>query len=308
MAYKILITPRSFSQSSEVARQMLLDKGYELLNNPYDRIMSKEEMKELIKDVDGVILGVDPFDKEIIQAAEKLKVISRYGVGLDNIDIDYAKQLDIPVLRTVGANSDAVADYAFGLMLDLTRKITFIDKECRKGNWKKIKTSEMNNKIIGIIGLGAIGKGVAKRALGFDMNVLAFDLFKDDDYAKANHVKYTDLETIYKTADFISIHLPLNEDTHHMIDYKEFEMMKKTTILVNTARGGIVNEDALYDALKNHKIMAAGVDVFETEPPKNLMLMELDNLIVGAHCAASSNEAIDNMSLMAAQNLIKALA
>lgn len=307
MGYKILVTPRSFSQNSEVPKQMLLDKEFELVANPFGRIMSKEEMMTLVQDVDGIILGVDPFDKDIISAAPKLKMISRYGVGLDNVDVEAANEGNIEVKRTVGANSDAVADYAFGLMLDLTRKITLIDRECRKGNWKKIKTSEMNHKTIGIIGLGAIGKGVAKRAQGFDMKVLAFDMFKDEIYAEANDITFTDLETIYKEADFISLHLPLTEETHHMISTDQFNRMKDSAIIVNTARGGIMDEEAMYVALRDGTIGAAGVDVFEQEPPKNPKIMDLDNLVIGAHCAASSLEAIDNMSMMAARNLIEGL-
>lgn len=301
---KVLITPRSFAEHDVTPLRMLEEKGYELIRNPYGRIMNAHEMQLLIGSVDGIILGVDPCDKEVMSCAEKLRVISRYGVGMDNIDLDYAKERGIQVFRTVGANSDAVADYAFGLMLDLTRKITFIDRACREGNWKKIKTSEMNKKVLGVVGLGAIGKGVARRSTGFDMKVLAYDPYEDQDYAAAHNIEYVSLDRLLKESDFISLHLPLTEQTHHLIGARQFQMMKSTAILVNTARGGIVDEAALYQALKNKQIMAAGIDVFDSEPPKNTELMACDNLVVGAHCAASSLEAIDNMSLMAAENLI----
>ncbi|MCT4687344.1 phosphoglycerate dehydrogenase [Vallitalea sp.] len=307
MSYKILITPRSFGKNNSKPWDMLKEKGYEIITNPYGRIMTEEEMIDCIKDVDGVILGVDPCNRKVLEKATNLKCISRYGVGLDNIDMEYAKERNIPVHRTVGANSNAVADYAFGLMLDITRKISCIDRECRKGNWKKIKTSEMWGKNIGVLGLGAIGKGVAKRASGFNMNVLAYDVFKDESYAKDNNIKYVDLETIYKEADFISLHLPLTKETKDLISYKEFDMMKDSAIVVNTARGGVINEDALCDALLNNKILGAGIDVFEEEPPSNNQFTKLDNIVIGSHCAASTLEAIDNMSMMATTNLINEL-
>lgn len=269
--------------------------------------MTEEEMMECIKDVDAVILGVDPCNKNVLEKATKLKCISRYGVGLDNIDIKYTKERNIPVHRTIGANSNAVADYAFGLMLDVTRKISHIDRQCRKGNWKKIKTSEMWGKTIGILGLGAIGKGVAKRASGFNMTVLAYDAYKDEAYAKENNIKYVDLETIYKNADFISLHLPLIEETKDLISYDQFEMMKENVVIVNTARGGIINEEALFNALSNDKIGGAGIDVFTKEPPTNSDFIQLDNIVLGSHCAASTIEAIDNMSIMATNNLINSL-
>lgn len=307
MAYKILVTPRSFSQNSPEPRQILLDKGFELIKNPYNRIMTADEIKKLVKDIDGIILGVDPFGREVLENAKNLKVISRYGVGLDNVDVEYAKANNISVYKTVGANSNAVADYAFGLMLDVTRKISFIDRQCRAGNWKKIKTSEMWNKTIGILGLGAIGKGVAKRATGFNMRVLAYDVYKDEAYASENNIEYVDLDTLIRESDFISLHLPLTEGTKDLISYDEFVKMKDSAIIVNTARGGVMNEDALYDALKNDKIYGAGVDVFDKEPPQNQLFMQLDNIVLGSHCAASSLEAIDNMSMLAVENLLKEL-
>jgi len=304
---KVLITPRSFAENDVMPLQKLEAEGYELIRNPYGRIMTENEIMEFICDVDGVILGVDPFGRKVMEKASKLQVISRYGVGLDNIDLCCAEEKGIRIYRTVGANTDAVADYAFGLMLDLTRKITFIDRACRQGNWKKIKTAEMYSKVLGVVGLGAIGKAVAKRSQGFNMPVLAYDPYEDPDYASASNIEYVSLERLLKESDFISLHLPLNEQTRHMIGTKEFKNMKSTAILVNTARGGIVDESALYNALKNNEIAAAGIDVFDKEPPDNKGLMDLDNLIVGAHCAASSVEAIDNMSRMAVENLIDGL-
>lgn len=304
---KVLITPRSFGQHDPRPYDILKENGFKVLGNPLGRILTKDEMKELAVDVDAVILGVDPLDNEVIESAKKLKVISRYGVGLDNVDLKAASEKDIQVFRTAGANSDAVADYAFGLILAASRKIVYIDRECRKDNFKKIKTYEVWKKTIGIIGLGAIGKGIAKRAKGFNMRVLACDVYQDEGYAKANHIAYVDMDTIIKECDFISLHLPLTEATRNLFSYEEFEKMKDTAIIINTARGGVIDEEALYDALKKNKIAGAGIDVFEVEPPVNKAFYQLDNIVIGSHCAASSYEAIDNMSMGAVNNLLEGL-
>ncbi|HHW04210.1 MAG TPA: phosphoglycerate dehydrogenase [Thermoanaerobacterales bacterium] len=305
--FKVLITPRSFGKSSSKPLELLKEKGYEVILNPYGRIMSREEMMTHIVDVDGIIIGVDPLDREILKRATSLKAISKYGVGTDNIDMEYAKKKDIPVMRAVGANADAVADFAMALMLAVARRIVTVDAGCRKLCWDKITTIEMYGKTLGLIGLGSIGKRVARRASGFDMKVLAFDTFRDETYAEENGIKYVSLEELLKESDFISIHLPLTENTRNLISYKQFEMMKHRAVLVNTARGGIVDENALLWALKQKRIWGAGIDVFEKEPPENSELLNLDNIVIGSHCAASTYEAIDKMGMMAALNLVECL-
>ncbi|MDQ0220738.1 hydroxyacid dehydrogenase [Peribacillus cavernae] len=307
MTQKVFVTPRSFGKNSSVPLNLLKDQGYEIVMNPYNRILSKEEMITLIKDANGIIVGVDPLDKEVLHHAKKLKVISKYGVGTDNIDMGFARELGIPVTTTQGANQDAVADYSIALMLGVSRRITHIDKECRKLNWSKITTIDMWSKTLGLIGLGNIGKGVAGRAKGFNMKVLAYDLVKDEAYTAANGIEYVDFDTIIRESDFISMHLPLTEKTRNIISDREFEMMKKTAVIVNTARGGLIDEEALYRSLKGNKIWGAGIDVFEQEPPVQKELLELDNLIIGSHCAASTHGAIDNMGIQASTNLIAAL-
>jgi len=304
---KVLITPRSFGMGSKAPLDLLLQNGCEIILNPFGRILTKDEMISLIQDVDGVIVGVDSMDEEVLRHASKLKVISKYGVGTDNIDVSYASERGIPVAVSAGANKEAVADYAFALMLGAARRITRIDRECRSLNWTKITTIDVWQKTLGLIGLGNIGKGVAQRASGFEMKVLAYDLVEDREYAKNYGIQYVPLETIYEKADFISIHLPLNEQTRHMISYPQIQRMKNTAVIVNTARGGLIDEEALYDALKEQKIWGAGIDVFEQEPPVNRKLLELDNLLIGSHSAASTFAAIDNMGLVASANLIKHL-
>lgn len=305
--YKVLITPRSFGKSSSKPLDLLKEKGYEVVQNPYGRIMTREEMMKHIVDVDGIIVGVDPLDREVLACGKRLKAISKYGVGTDNIDVEYAKEKNIPVMRTVGANAEAVADFTFALMLAVARRIVEIDAGCRKLNWNKITSIEVHGKTLGLIGLGAIGKKVARRAAGFDMKVLAFDTFKDEVYAKENGITYVTLEELLKESDFISLHLPLTDETRNLISYEQFKMMKPMAVIVNTARGGIIDENALLWALKEKRIWGAGIDVFEEEPPKNSELLKMDNIVIGSHCAASTYEAIEKMGMMAAENLIQCL-
>ncbi|WP_368901198.1 phosphoglycerate dehydrogenase [Oceanobacillus oncorhynchi] len=306
MAYKVLVTPRSFGRHSNEPDEILKRFGVEVKKNPYSKIMTEEQMIEEIKDVDGIIVGVDPLSKEVLQHAEKLKVISKYGVGIDNIDISYAKERNIKVARAMNANADAVADYTFALMMAVARKVVKIDKECRKSNWKKITTIDVHKKTLGLVGLGNIGKKVAQRAKGFEMDVLAYDLMPDYEYANSSGVQYVNhLDEIFLKSDFISLHLPLNKHTEHIISKDQFKLMKSIAVIVNTARGGLIDEQALSEALQEQLIWGAGIDVFESEPPQNKELLGLDNIVIGSHCAASTVQAIDNMGIISSENLVE---
>lgn len=304
---KVLLTPRSFGKYSNKPYELLNNNGIEVVANPTGGILKEEEMKNLIKDVDAVIVGVDPLNEDVLKEAKKLKVISKYGVGIDNIDVDYCKKNNIEVTITKGANSSAVADYTFALMLAVARRVSEIDKCCHLRDWSKKVSLDVYGKSIGILGLGAIGKGVAERARGFGMEVYGYDVYKDEEFIKKNNIHFTNLEEIMEKCDFITIHLPLTKETHHIIDKKMLKLAKKNLVIINTARGGIINEDDLYEALKNEEIYGAGIDVFENEPAADSKLLELDNVIVGSHCSASSVGAVDKMSMIATENVIKVL-
>lgn len=302
---KVLVTPRSFGIEDQRPFQLLESNGYQVITNPYKRILTKEEMMLLIEDVDAVILGVDPMDQDVIDKAKKLKSISKYGVGLDNVDVAYAKQKGIDVSITLGANARSVAEYTVGLMLAVCRKIVSIDQQCRQKDWSKNKTINLYQKTIGLIGLGHIGKEVVQLLKGFDCHILAVDQVEDEDYARQNNVTYTTLSYLLEHADVVSVHVPLVPQTHHMIGAKELSQMKKTAIIINTSRGGIIDETALIEALNSGAIYGAGLDVFEHEPLTNEALLSLQQVVLGTHCAASSVDAISQMGMQSVENILK---
>ena len=305
---KVLVTPRSFGKTDPMAFTILESAGYEIVRNPTGSILSREQMIELLADCEGVVLGVDPLTAEVIAQAPHLKAVAKYGVGMDNIVLEACKARGIRVSKTVGANADAVADYAFTLMLALARQVLPIDSLCRNDNWQKITTVDVSGRTLGLIGFGAIGKGVARRAAGFDMTVMAYDVYWDEDYAAANKIVRATPDEICRQADFISLHLPLLPETAHFIDERRLALMKPTTVLINTARGGLIDEAALLKALQEKRIYGAGLDVFETEPPADKSWYQQQNVIMGSHCAASTVGATEKMGRMAAENLVRDLA
>ena len=304
---KILITPRSFASISKIPMEMLEEKGYEITKNETGKPLNKKEMSVLIEDVDGIIIGIDDLNAGIIKQVHNLKVISKYGVGVDNIDIKAATTQGIVVTNTPKANIDAVADLTFALMLALARRIPEADRETKAGNWKKFIGTSVWRKKLGVIGLGKIGRQVVKRARGFEMEILCYDIIQDEEFARQFGVRYVDLETLLKESDYITIHIPLNNTIKGIIGYKELEMVNENSFIINTSRGGIIDEKALYDSLKNNKIKGAGLDVYEKEPPENSPLMELENVIMLSHNGAYTEEAIANMGIESAQNLINVL-
>lgn len=304
---KILVTPRSFGKTDSSPYALIERAGYEVVKNPVGTILTREQMLLAVADVDGIIVGVDPLDADVLTAAKHLRAIAKYGVGTDNIDTACAKRRGIKLSVTAGANSNAVADYAFALMLACARRVCEINARCHNRDWGKVIGGDLYGKTLGILGLGAIGKGVARRAAGFDMKVLAYDVYWDEAFARANGIVRAEPDVIFAQCDFISLHLPLNEQTRGIVGREAFAAMKPAAIIVNTARGGLIDEEALIEALREKHIQGAGIDVFEQEPPVNDALYALDTLIMGSHCAASTVGASEAMSLQAAQNLLRDL-
>ena len=268
-----------------------------------------QNLKEQLKDVDGILLRTTKLDKEILQHCDNLKIISRHGVGYDNVDLDFLNENKIALCITSTSNAVSVAEHVLSFFIYLTKKLSLSDSLVKEGNFEK--RSELPNffelykKKVLIIGFGRIGKEVAKRCLGFDMEVYVYDPFLDNEIIIRNQCIPIEKNQGLAIADFITIHLPLNGDTKNFISQTELNVMKKNSILVNTSRGGIVNEKDLYTALELKKIQGAGMDVFVSEPPEsNHPFFKLDNILLTPHNAALTLECRERMSLEASQNIV----
>src|SRR5579864_3455549 len=261
----------------------------------YEPEITPDQIKEKIGNFDIVVVrSRTKITKEMIDRANQCKVIARVGVGLDNIDVDAAKAKGIRVINAVEGAMNAVAELVLGLMLSLAREIPRADREIRNGNWlkKELMGSELSGKYLGVVGLGNIGKRLAKLARGLNMNIIGFDVMPiADDFARDVGLIKADIDTLLSSADYISFHVPLTESTHHLVNTKRISTMKKTAYIINTSRGEIIDEDALYDALKEGKIAGAALDVFEKEPAVGNKLATLPNVVCTPHIGAQTKEA-----------------
>lgn len=305
--YKVLVTPRSFGRGDPAVFDLLTDAGVTVVRNDTGAMLSVEGMQERIRDCAGVIVGVDPLDDAVMAAAPGLRAIAKYGIGMDNIDLEAAKRRGIAVSKTVGANSDAVADYTFALLLALARQVTVIDARCKRHNWGTLLSSDVHGKTLGLLGFGAIGKRVAQRARGFSMQVLAYDVVWDAAWSSEYGVQFAEPDKIFREADFVSLHMPLLPATRGFVSKDCLDSMKPTAFLINTARGELVDEDALLSALRARSIAGAGIDAFREEPPQNPEWYALENVILSSHCASSTPDSTRNMGRFAVQNLLKDL-
>ncbi len=271
----------------------------------------KDELVNHVADLDAIVVrSATKVRKGIIDSGKNLKVIGRAGVGLDNIDVNYAKSKGIKVINTPRATSISVAELTIGLILAVMRKIAYGDRETRKGNWPKsrCKGIEMYGKTLGIVGIGRIGKEVAKRAKAFGMNVIYYDIYKlSKEQAKELNVEYRDLDDLISEADVITLHVPLTPETEHIINAERIKRMKDGTIIINASRGGVVDEDALYEALKSGKLYGAALDVYENEPLKESKLFEIDNIVLTPHIGAQTKEGQKRAGIEIAEKIAEEL-
>ncbi len=291
-------------------------EGIKLLenNNKFEyeiiRDTSVENLKKKLPDFDGCTLRVSKLTADILAECKKLKIISRHGVGYDNVDLDHLKKNNITLSITATANAAAVSEHVMYMILNLTKAKMAFDLEVRSGNFKKniknIESFELMDKEILISGFGRIGKSLIKKCLGFDMKVKVFDPFvTESEVIKYGGIKVNSFDEGLKTLDFLSIHMPLNLETKNLINYKRLKTMKKNSIIINTARGGIINENDLNKALNEDLIFGAGIDVFENEPPeKNNPLLSNEKIIMSPHTSALTNECKIRMAKEAINNII----
>ena len=302
MGHKLLITSRSFGQISDEPLAILKKAGYQA--DFYNQSFDPDEFEARIIDYDVLIIGGHRFPEELLRRCSNLKLICKHGAGLDNIPLEAAKEMGVRVCNVPGTNAGAVADLTFGLILDLSRRISFADRKVRSGSWGTVIGTDVFSKTLGLLGFGAIAKNVARRAKGFSMNVLAFDPYVTELPEEfTGYVKLCTKEEVLSRSDILSAHLPLTEETRHIISFPELQQMTKGSFLINTSRGGIVDEAAAAEALRSGKLAGAAFDVLEQEPLReDSPLAGLENIIITPHIGMYSREAINAVSMICAEN------
>jgi len=279
-------------QVSSTLKEILEKNG---LKVTYEPEITPEQIAEKIGNFEVVVVrSRTKMTRELIVNADKCKIIARVGIGLDNIDQDAAKEKNIRVINAVEGAITAVAELVIGLMLSLAREIPRADREIRNGNWikKELMGSELKGKYLGIIGLGNIGKRLGRLARALNMNIIGYDVIPiDDEFSKEVGLMKADLDTLLSSADYVSFHVPLLDSTHHMINAEKLKMMKNTARIINTSRGGVIDEEALYNSLKDGSLAGAALDVFEVEPATENKLITLPNFIATPHIGAQTKEA-----------------
>ncbi|MEK4298753.1 phosphoglycerate dehydrogenase [Oceanobacillus sp. FSL W8-0428] len=291
---KVICTSPSFAKHSNEPLERLQKEGCELIRVAAD--ISEEDFIKRAQGAQAAIVAFNQINENVLSQLPKLKVVAKHGVGVDNIDLEAAARYGVIVTNVPNANKHAVADYSFSLMLSLARKIPEGNSKTKNGVWESLFGADIYKKTIGIIGLGAIGKEVAKRAEGFSMDVIAYDPFIDEVYSTENNIRSVSLDELLQKSDFITLHMPLLEETRHLITTPQLNLMKESAYLINASRGGIVDESALYKALQSNKIAGAALDVFETEPLINSPLFSLDNFIAMPHVAGYTPGAVNILS------------
>ncbi|MBV8084971.1 MAG: D-glycerate dehydrogenase [Chloroflexi bacterium] len=274
----------------------------------------RAEVMRRAADIDGIVsLLTDGMDAEFMDAAPMLRVISNYAVGFDNVDVPAATQRGIPVGHTPGVLTETTADFAFALLMAAARRVVEGMDYVRSGQWTTwgpllLLGQDIHHATLGLVGLGRIGTEMAKRAKGFDMRVVYYDAFRQQDKEAELGIEYLPLEDVLREADFVSLHTPLTPETHHLMNARTLGLMKPTAIVINTSRGPVIDPDALYDALKVGTISGAGLDVTEPEPlPRDHKLLTLPNCVVAPHIASASVATRDAMAVLAAENLFAGL-
>lgn len=307
--WKVLVSAPYMLPVVDEFRSTFAEHDVEVILLPVDERLSEAELLLWIGDIDGVICGDDRFTERVLQSAPHLKVISKWGTGIDSIDREAAERLGILVCNTPNAFTDAVADSVLGYMLCFARQIPVMDREMRSGKWNKLAGFSLGEKTLGIIGLGRVGRAVARRASVFGMQILGNDIVRPpDEFLAESGVELTDKERLLSESDFVSLNCDLNPTSFHIVGGRELALMRLTAYLINTARGPLIDEPALARALQEGDIAGAALDVFEVEPlPEDSELRKLDNCLLAPHNANSSPEAHRRVHEHTVRNLLDGL-
>lgn len=303
---QILISTSSFGSTERAALDLLEEAGLTVRLNPYGRKLKTDESIALLENVTGLIAGTETLDRAVLTRARNLRVISRVGTGIDNIDLEAARELGIAVFNTPDAVVDAVAELTLAGMLNLLRHVAQTDRGIRGGAWEKRMGALLRGKTVGIVGLGRVGKALARLLQPFHVTILASDVKQDTVFANEFGVRFVSLDELVKEADVITLHLTYSAEVEHLMNRERLERCKKGALIVNCARGGLVDEGALYELLRAGHLGGAYMDAFEQEPYGGA-LCELENVLLTAHMGSYAAECRAQMELEAAQNLVRHL-
>ena len=304
MAKKVaLMTRHHATLICQEARELLLNAGFEIVSNDTGLILSPEEQKALIKDAYAIVAGTEKYDREMLLGCDNLKVVTRFGVGTDNFDLNTMREMGVQV--GVIANHNAVAEFALTLMLNVLKNQQNYDPVVRQGLWSRFPMRELSAKTVGIVGFGRIGRRLAELLSGFGVKILAYDPYLNEQAARERNVTPVALDELLAQSDIVSLHLPSTPQTYHLINTESIARMKDGAYLVNTSRGSLVDESALYDALVSGKLAGAGLDVFEREPiTAENPLFALTNTALAPHVSALTYETNYNGGIICAQSIV----
>jgi D-3-phosphoglycerate dehydrogenase len=298
---KVLVAPMTLAGLDGAFVRVLREAGLELVYPNTGAQLTEEELLKFLTGVKAALAGSEPYTARVLDAHPQLRVIARVGVGYDAVDIEAATKHGCAVTITPGTNEGSVAEHAFLLMLGLARDVVAQHQGVKAGGWPRRALLPLRGRTLGIAGLGRIGKAVALRGAAFGMRLLAYDPVPDKAFAANHHVILVPFEQLLAESDYLTLHLPVTAETRHLINRRTLALMKPTAFLINTARGAIVNEADLLDALRNKRLAGAGLDVFEQEPPGKHPLFELENVLLTPHAGGADVQARDDMALSAAQ-------
>jgi D-3-phosphoglycerate dehydrogenase len=307
-SHTVLVTGHTFRRvaGDHVAR--LEAAGCETRTSPYDRGATEEELLPLVADVEAVLAGTDAFSRRVFEHAPRLRIVSRFGVGYDAIDVPAATEHGVWVTTTPGTNELSVADHTIALLLGLARHLVPVANLTRAGQWERAIGLELSGAVLGLIGFGRIGRQVALRARACGMEVLVYDVEPDEGAAAALGVRYASLDEVLSAADFLSLHAPATAGTRRLIDARALSLMKPTAYLINTARGDLVDEPALVEALSEGRLAGAGLDVFAQEPPDEANpLLALPNVLATPHIAGITEQSAQRMATLSVDNILAVL-
>lgn len=304
--YRCMLTSYFLRPGDEVDRR-LQEAGIETVFNHWHGGRDEDEVIQILQGFDAVIPSIDPFTERVINALPQLKIISRTGVGYDAVDVKAATARGVAVCNSAGVNRHSVAEYAIALMLQCARRLIENVQSVQAGGWDRYEGFDLAGKTLGIIGVGTIGKEMAQRMRAFEMRILAYDVIQDRQFAEEHGVTYVSLEELLQQSDIVTLHAFLDARSRRMINAERLAMMKPTAYLINTARGGLVDHEALYQVLKEKRIAGAALDAFEQEPLGESPLRELDNCWLSPHAGGSSSDARAQSKYIAAENVIRYL-